>query len=399
MKFSIERNSSIQGIGLALSLTGYMYAWTIGSKLGATSYVAISVALLTGILLIGLGARDIFGRILSSFRGLYAFPVTCFVLIAFMSLFGSQKDFAWAAFGMLFLCATRLLQIRDPDSACRAFAYTATAGVVLYLASTSDMVVAANRYGELSRVATSDDNAGYTLIAYAAAAGLIGNFYLLTIGVGRRLISVLSVPICLTAILMAGTRSVYLGIVLAVSSIIFLYGRKSKGGYYGIFVLAVIICIISVTGLMSDRITHMLDFISRGLFTILGDKSSLGDPSALSRINQRSLAIDLFLNNPVFGAGFKHYWVDFPLLQSFSDGGFFFGTLYLLAILVIPLWYCWSLRGSSSSIVILMLAIYILNLPRLFLHGEPYDWTVCTYALLPYAAGYLGDPIMTSERV
>ena len=152
---------------------------------------------------------------------------------------------------------------------------------------------------------------------------------------------------------------------------------KYKRNFY-IFISIILMMII--IGLLSDRFEILVSRIVEGLYSLFSANSYL-DQSAVGRRIQRAHALNLFSQHPLSGAGIKYYWVDFPLLQIFSDMGLFIGSVYILYFFLYPLNQCRIGFWQKNQTQMLLGSLYLLNLPRMFLHGQPYDWGIFIYTL------------------
>jgi hypothetical protein len=107
---------------------------------------------------------------------------------------------------------------------------------------------------------------------------------------------------------------------------------------------------------------------------------------ALSNVLPTLREINLFIGNGMFTTR-----ADFPLLQVFTDLGFFAGFLNLFLMLIFPL--ILILRQNIKNKILIndfqksqyfSILLYIYNLPNLFLHGTPYEYSMWLPILILY---------------
>lgn len=234
----------------------------------------------------------------------------------------------------------------------------------------------------LARQSVGEDNAAYGLAAYcsinallfavASASGVSGRKYILLAG-GAFLLSFL-------IILLTGVRSPLLGFFIC-SIVLFyrMYWHSNKGDR--VLILLVFTFVFGYVLATGSVVGDILESVSIALRTLFGSSDYVVDAAALGRNFQREEAIFVFSENIFFGAGFKYYWVDFPLLQALSDGGLLFGLGYIFVYFLYL--FPKSVRGvfNSDSTVVFFSLLYVCNAPRLFLHGQPMDWQHMVYTI------------------
>lgn len=369
-------------------LASYMFSWTIGAFFGVPSFLGIGLFVIAGFFTIfSLSSHPSLRCALETLRcnkGLTLLMVI-FLLISFYQ--GDQKDIIWIAFGISCLYVYQFLDIKLGDRFCVGFAHVTVLGALFYLIFNREAVYYAEVYGDVSRTSFSEDNQAYTLIAYAAAFGIIASAHALLRSYLGLVLGTASIVACVASVILAGTRSVYSG--LAISIVYLLVADRHYVSVRRLFLyttaLIMIFVFLALSGLFSERLQLLQESIREGFYTILGGDSLGIDPSALGRVFQREYASYLLAENPLFGAGFKAYWVDFPLLQAYSDLGIFIGFFYTVAFLIVPVFIAVRSTRRSNPGHILLAALYLLNMPRLFLHGQPYDWVLFAYVFLVYA--------------
>ncbi len=384
-----ERNSFLQGVGLAFIMSGYMYAWTIGNAVGLSSFIGIGFFFIVGmILIVSMSAKK---KIPIFFLSIFSNPAAylmcaIIILLSVTSTGASPKDIAWAIFGLGLLVCVFFIDVKDGNHFCFGYLWTVTLAAFVYLFGVQDSLQGAIQYGDSSRVNLSEENEAYTLVAYAGGFAIVSALY----GFANRIINpIISLPILvlgLLTVIMAGTRSIYLGLFLSIVYVFMkskLDKKQISNLFFGFFILALAIWGLYFSGLLEERLNEIFGAIDRAARTILGLSTVEIDDAANGRVIQRERSLSLIWQNLSMGAGFKAYWVDFPLLQAFSDLGVFFGFLYMYVVFLAPVIICFSLKKLNPTEGLLC-ALYVLNMPRLFLHGQPYDWPIFGFAFLPY---------------
>ncbi|WP_337268718.1 O-antigen ligase family protein [Oryzifoliimicrobium ureilyticus] len=381
-------SSYLQGVGLSTILSSYMFSWTLGAAIGLSSFVGIGFFILIGAFCIyWTSSQNYFSNLTESIATHWWIYVLIAILVGASIFFGDSKDFAWSLFGVLFILLLPLLDLKEKSRFTLGFAHVAVCGAAFYLALNQDAVTAASAYGDASRVGISEDNGAFSLIAYAGAFGLVASFNNAFLGIGNRIVALLSIIICAMTIVMAGTRSVYAGVLMALLYILFSKTGRSAASailYTVVAMLIVLLIVMLGADLMGDRLAHIQEQIVNGAYTFLQIGGVPVDDSAMGRVYQRDHALSLFADNIVLGAGYKTFWVDCPVLQIFSDMGLFIGALYVFSVLIYPLYRIALFRNITAPSVRLMFILYIVDIPRLFLHGQPYDWAHFSYVFLPY---------------
>lgn len=227
------------------------------------------------------------------------------------------------------------------------------------------------------RVNMGDMDGASGVLAYCSLFGLAVVAYLARYNFGFMYVvfELCCLLVFMAVIFLTGVRSPLFGAVLMIS--IWMLRRLSSGKvrFLPIFIaISLILVSIYQVEIIRTRMDHLFNILVDGLFTIFSSSNDVFlDSSAGSRVIQRSEAVDIWSNNFWFGGGYKTFWVDSPLLQAFSDMGLFFGVLYLLVFLMVPMLsalFFLNRRGYGAVFSL----YYIASLPRLFLHGQPYDW-------------------------
>jgi len=141
---------------------------------------------------------------------------------------------------------------------------------------------------------------------------------------------------------------------------------------------------------VGDAVEVLLDSMLNAIDSFFYGDSSGADIAAVMRVGQRGQALDDMSSDFFTGVGFKVFWVDFPLLQAFSNLGVFFGLLYGVVYLLYPLFMSVVLFSGRESVAVFFSLLYVCSVPRLFLHGQPLDWQHMIYVVpvLCYFSSY-----------
>jgi hypothetical protein len=228
----------------------------------------------------------------------------------------------------------------------------------------------------------SDENQGFGLYSYCAVYMSAISVYIFAFISRSRLSFFLATVALLLACLIvfySGARSSFLSMLIV--SLLYAYSCCKLFGFFKVFSavalflsLSFVILFLGPESDFNSRVSHYFYATLDGVGVIFGDSAAY-DESAFHRVDQRQYAIELFMSNFFFGAGYKNYWVDFPLLQAFSDCGIFFGLYYVFFFFLFPALYALSRfgRGSLSGICSFL---FLLTLQKYFLHGQPYNWSL-----------------------
>lgn len=316
----------------------------------------------------------------------YYLPIVFYFL--FVSVMAAVfRDFTMILYVAVFLLFLVLMKLSSPSV---NFDHT----FLLYVGSLLTLYFLSIDFGSIGvgRVAMGEVEGAFGIIAYCAIFGMAvlaslsfkRSSQLVFIG------EVVFFGVCFYTVILTGVRSPLFG--FAVLTSIWLANRWATF-LKPTNVVALLIILpfgFSLVDGASDRIFHIYEAVASGIETIFSNKSELMyDASASGRVLQRSYALELLYSNFLFGGGYKIFWVDFPLLQAFSDMGIFFGLFYVFVVLIVPLMFS-KVLISSDGYSRLVMIFYLACIPRLFLHGQPYDWQhliyiVPVYALIPVA--------------
>ncbi|PPJ49403.1 O-antigen ligase domain-containing protein [Rhizobium sp. KAs_5_22] len=368
---------------MALVYSGYILAWVKTSGTGEDSFVEIAIALAIGMSMLFAASykRTVS---LTAYHVLYLLPILLYFLVSVTSAYYYQdtKIFLWLLFGVVYLGLLSQADIAK-SRVVDGFLMVGLIELMFFLAFNREAIFSYS--GGRGRV--SFDNSAYTLTAYAIAGGTLAALYSMVFMGKAWLRSIAVLGLSIIVILGTGTRSVLVGLVAAVFSLYF-FNRIGKLAlrrvviYTGTaFVIAALV--FSSVPSLRDRLANTLDLMMSGVSTLSG--STEYEASAEGRRISREIGIDNFMRNPLTGAGYRTRQLDFPLLQSYQDFGIFFGLAFTFAFLVLPYLVAFKAfrRGTDSEKFIA--ALFILNSPRLFLHGTTYDWVIFTYVIPVYS--------------
>ncbi|MBN9028934.1 MAG: O-antigen ligase family protein [Rhizobiales bacterium] len=368
------------GIGMALVYSGYILAWTRTSGTGEGSFAEIGVVLAFGMGLIVLCACRRETRLrLSHYAS--CLPLLLWLGMSFIAALaqGEGKFIAWLAFALLLFALMAHVDIARARLV-EAFLVLGLIEAVAFLLFNREALFA--YAGGRGRV--SFDNPAYTLSAYAMSGGLLAAVYSF-VHLGRaRLMSLCVLALTVTIILGTGTRSVLAGVAVSVTVLLTLGGgMTAPGGLRRTFFTggAVVAVMVIVPGLWA-RLSQTLELVVTGLGSLSGANAL--ERSAEGRRYFREIGLQNIADHPWAGSGFMTRQLDFPLLQAAQDFGLFLGACFIIAALLLPgLWSLKALRHGRDAEKFIA-ALFILNSPRLFLHGTPYDWVTFTYLLPVY---------------
>ena len=371
------------GIGLALVYSGYILAWTQTSGAGERSFAEIGVVLAVGMgLILSCGCRRVTPLRLSHLAS--CLPLVLWLILSFSAALaqGDVKFIAWLGFAIaLFGLMVHVDIARARLVEAFLILGLIEAGVFLVFNREALFAYAGGR----GRGRVSFDNPAYTLSAYAMAGGLVAAVYSF-VHLGRaKLVSLCVLALTIIVILGTGTRSVLAGVAAAVFALLTLGGGLTAPGGLRrtLWGLAATVSVMIAVPSLQARLMQTLDLIVTGLGSLSGANAL--ERSAEGRRDFRELGLQNIADSPWFGTGFMTQQLDFPLLQACQDFGLFIGSCFIIDALLLPAyWSMKALRGGRHAEKFIA-ALFILNSPRLFLHGTPYDWVTFTYLLPVYS--------------
>lgn len=370
-------------MGLGVLLVGILLVWPFTAGSDSGSFLEIGLCLFLGLSAFFMFSPG-YGRSSVNSRSiLYLVPLWLYFLVSIVACVfaGDAKNLAWLAFGLaLFI----LILARDPTrlpivEGYRIVSFTA---VAVYFAFNYQEILS---FG-VGRGRVSFGNPAYTLSAYALATAVVASIYAHIHRIGRWYVNGAFFAISLLCVISTGTRSVYIGLALASAAIAFgtigLSRRRLRRFVWIAPVAAAgVIAAVSIPAI-SERLEVLSENMLTGFLAFTGGGGE--ERSAQGRFNTRNIAIETFLDHPLAGAGYKTLWVDFPVVQAFQDLGILFGSIFVIAFILIParaLFMSFRAKDVPGSFICLM---YLMNAPRLFFHGQPYDWTSFAFAVPAY---------------
>lgn len=385
------------GIGYGILLVAPLFAWTFVRMIGFSSPLDIAVSLVLGTSLLvanGLKRPSFDGWLINfSFFGLNLY------FLILLSLISDQRNVEWVIYGVVFYTIMLCFDYKKINfTFFKSVAFVAACAVSAYLLGSKGAVYESEQLGSFGRI--SFENEAYTLSAYACA--FLSFVSLFCFVRTKFYLYLFLVVIGLYGVVLAGTRSVYAGLILSTIYIFYCNFSLKEAGVLFIYLIVAVVGSVFFgyffDAHLADRINHLFENAILGFETFFFGGGVVYDASALGRVFQREYAISLFYLNPALGNGIKEFWVDFPLLQIFSDLGFLVGLLYVFVYFLFPL-YCILSRGKNAQLPeVFMYGVYILNVPRLFLHGQPYDWTIYLFLAPVIHVFVFYSGVFSSER-
>lgn len=378
--------ASPQAYGIALVLFGQPLAWMARFMMGAANDVAYSIAIM------GLGlilAIDIRGWAPPRLHGrawpnaLAGFTLIIIIIMSIYSPYGDERDWMYLTAEAVFFITVNTCRTERLSSLPTAINQVSTLAIVLFLYQWLEQ----GGMFDNTRAYIGDSGSPNQLANVAVAAVLTGAQLLFSqrASLFSMLNGTISLATGIFAIVVAQTRSVFFGIALWLIVVLFTVARRrsNRAQLHYVFWMALRITTISVvfgSGLIFlqwDKVQSRLDLFEQ--YFVKGyDSFVLGEDnieeSAETRRNLRQQTLD---NLDPIGHGFKYLYIDFPLLQAFSDGGIAFGMLFLFTALLVPNAIALKMLISPhlSQMYALSALITIQEVPNLFLHGQPYDYS------------------------
>ncbi len=373
-------------LGFVLFFVGVFVSWKIQSLGILPKFFDVGVILILSLMLIFFSYQrkimmNIFKNPSLSVLGLSV--IISYGLIASLYI-GDSKNTIWCLFGLTTIFIYSSLDYKkiifDQWSVlfciifCLLFLFEATGRGSFLL-------------NALVRQSINENNHAYGLAAYTAIGALL--FSISSINRKMTWFNLLVVSflflIAVLIVFISAVRSPLFGVGVALLIFIFKMNKYTTKQQKIVILLSLVVIlfgnIFAVLESVSVRVESLFNSLLNALDTLFNGSVYYADAAALGRVFQRNDAIDLFLDNFFFGVGFKHYWVDFPLLQSFSDSGVIFGFLYFSIYFLYPFYH--STKGYLNGIEqnSFFSLLFICNCPRLFLHGQPLDWQHMVYVV------------------
>lgn len=372
------------GAGVALVYSGFILAWVRTSGSGEGSFVEIGISLVLGMALIFLGSYRRTTPI-TLYQLIYLFPIGVYFFVAIAGALAASdgKILAWLLFGLAYLVLMSFVNVTRLRI-IEGFLLVALIELMFFLAFNREAIFSYS--GGRGRV--SFDNQAYTLTAYAIAGGTVAALYSLVFQGRAHLRSLAVLGLSIIIILGTGTRSVLVGLFAAVFSLYFVNkitgSTLKRVALYSISAAVAAGVLFALIPTLQDRLLNTFDLIVSGVSTLSGDQANF-EQSAEGRRISREIGYYNFAQNPLAGAGFFTRQLDFPLLQSYQDFGMGFGLCFTFAFLVLPYLVAFKAFRHGTDQEKFLAALYILNSPRLFLHGTTYDWVIFIYVMPIYS--------------
>lgn len=375
-----------QAYGIALVLFGQPLAWMARFMVGAANDILYSVAIMTlGLVLAvdfrGLTPPRIHGRLWPT--ALTGFTLLIIVLMSVYSDNSGERDWMYFTAEAVFFLVVNTCRTQQLESLPTAISQVSTLSIVLFLIQwfqQGGMFASTRAY-------IGDSGSPNQLANVAIAAVLTGVQLLFTprSSIFQVILGTTSIATGIFAIIVAQTRSVFFGIALWILIVLFTVARRrsNKAQLQYIFWMALRIGTISLIfgsalllvqrDKIQSRIEMLGEYFVRGYLSFVLGEDNI-EESAETRRNLRQQTLDEL--DPI-GHGYKYLYIDFPLLQAFSDGGIAFGLLFLITALIVPNLMAVKMLISPhlSHFYVLAALITIQEVPNLFLHGQPYDYS------------------------
>ncbi|REL31942.1 hypothetical protein [Thalassotalea euphylliae] len=374
-------------LGLVLYFCGVFISWQIQALGILPRFLDIGVILILSLALMFVGRVTTSNNKRDNLFILAGLIILLLYALLSSLVINDYKNLIWSLFGFAAFSVFYSLNIEKTNLSYLAF-YFALFCCLVYLAQLStNSALAIN---SLVRHTATEENKAFGLVSYTAIAALC--FSLATINSSlnyRRLFLIyLFQALVFFLVLISGARSPLFGLALALLYINYILFRHPMLKRNKVNILLIGFATIVLGAFFFDSISlrffAFIDFLSRGLLTLFNSSGYFADAAALARVYQREIALNQFVEHFYFGAGFKYFWVDFPLLQAFSNGGVFFGGVYLLVFFIYPFKHSivtLFFNSKASLAGQLLSLLYLCNSPRLFLHGQPYDWQHMLYVI------------------
>jgi hypothetical protein len=378
--------ASPQAYGIALVLFGQPLAWMARFLTGAANDLFYSVAVIGLGLLLSVDLRGLTPPRLHG-KGwplaLTGFTLLIIIIMFFYSPYGAERDPLYFAAEALFFLTVITCRPQQFQSLPTAINQVSTLSIVLFLYQWFQQ----GGMFESTRAYIGDSGSPNQLANVAIASVLTGAQMLFTrrTGIYQFIAGALSLGTGVFAIVVAQTRSVFFGVVLWMIVVLLTVARRrsTRAQLHYIFWVSIRIGVLGfvfgaiMLSLQWDKIQARAElfeeyFVKGYQSFVLGEDNI--EESAETRRNLRQKTLDEF--DPL-GHGYKYIYIDFPLLQAFSDGGVAFGLLFMITALVVPNWIAIKMLLSPhlTQVYGLVALITIQEVPNLFLHGQPYDYS------------------------
>lgn len=186
------------------------------------------------------------------------------------------------------------------------------------------------------------------------------------------------------------SKSAILGLFLVLLFIFPFNSLKSKKFYRNtIFIIFISILSLSFFPSLIDNILLKIEVLFSSFYSyFFGITENIArDSAAIRHQRLKEVLPILFTVNLLSGNGILTTRADFPILQVFTDLGYFAGILNLFLMLLYPLYIIFKSRNYLKKIKeypneIFVLLIYIFNIPNFIWHGTPYETSVWLPILL-----------------
>lgn len=397
---------SREAIGVALVFCGLPLAWIARYATGGGDSRTFSLGVLVIGLLLVVNWRVLLRGRLHGNPTLLAPPILFLItamIFSALSANASLYETGYMAFSLAFLlcCLTPdLSRFAGLPAALVSVAMLVSFGTLIQWIYMP--VIPVSPEDGTSRLYAGDSN-NPNFMAFVAGAGLMGAAW--EAAVERRALRwclyVGSGAFCAAMLILAGTRSALLGLVLCLLVVVtskILRGlvlrrrrRVAKSGWrlvlaFRLLTAAAVTAFVvpdAALEVLSEKATEVVERTGVGIEGLVSETGSF-EESADTRRDLRQEAME---GLSFFGQGYGALYVDFPLLHAYYELGVIPGTLFFIAALALPLALClraWY-GARMESLPMFVALLYLFFLPNIGVHGKPYDFSVWIPVLMVYA--------------
>ena len=402
---TVKQNSSsyFPSIGFSLLFIGLPLSWMLRSTIGQQGERLFSMAMITfACLLLPNWSRVFAGRsVLSRSPVVVCVELFFLYLILWTIVSTDSGTLAFDSLLPIFLLPIVLSFSTPIDLVAlpRTFACLSTCVSLLILAVEGSATLAA---ASTERISVGDAGSP-NQVSFVGGITVVTNLFLL---VSQRA-SPRSSPLLLivgacagaVVVVLTQTRSTIIGLVVCLVAILTVLSTRAtrKVAWHQTRMVVLLLVAASATLVIFDFspgqtpaaelvTTHaesLQDYFYKGYLAYFKGQ----DEVEVSASTRRLLRDQAWQGLSVSGHGFQSLYIDLPILQAFYDGGLVFGLCYSLVTLLAPLIIISRrLKGAATADPPMQLACitYLFYMPNLFVHGQPFDYTV----LLPISTFY-----------
>ncbi len=387
-------------LGLALILVGLPSAWLLRALLPGNEKLFSQGIILAAMILLLPGLRRRY-RVHQNFALIFcSLMLSIFCLLLYNTEYNIKYELFLAILA-LFLLLQRPDGFENVVTYIFVISYITTLGILIY--NFNNIIHPASG----SRLQIGSMNSP-NQIAFMAGTGLVSIFFTsLTLKMVksalmrvtlRMLIFYSAICIYSLTLILANTRSVFLGIALVLLYLARRIKIKTRIPVKKLLPLAVVLLLVFVCTnyLFGDVLFHYVGNVVN--YFTKGYKSyTQGLPTEQSAFTRRNLINYGLHHITLMGRGVLHKYLDFPILQGFVDLGIFGGLAFVFITLLLPAYFIlfrWKYELLSNERKFFILN-YILFIPNLFFHGQPYDYPLWIPIILLF---FFNNPISVSRK-